>query len=116
MHLQTVRETLKQCAAMKNVVQLCNQEGLLKRLQALQKELAICEKALADYLEGICVLLLHCWIIHSVTMMWLFMQLLLILFQASELHSRDSTLSPLQICWIFCPMVTVLARYKTELN
>jgi dynein heavy chain len=33
------------------VVKLCNTENLLKRLQALQADLSICEKALADYLE-----------------------------------------------------------------
>eukprot|EP00698_Gefionella_okellyi_P005145 TRINITY_DN1471_c0_g1_i4.p1 TRINITY_DN1471_c0_g1~~TRINITY_DN1471_c0_g1_i4.p1 ORF type:complete len:2448 (+),score=753.76 TRINITY_DN1471_c0_g1_i4:538-7881(+) len=47
-----VRDVLKQCAAIKNVVNLCNIEGLLKRLQALQTDLGVCEKALADYLES----------------------------------------------------------------
>ena len=47
-----VREVLAQCASIKNVVKLCNTENLLKRLQALQTDLNICEKALADYLES----------------------------------------------------------------
>lgn len=34
-----------------NVVQATNQEGLLKTLDDLQKQLILCEKALAEYLE-----------------------------------------------------------------
>lgn len=35
----------------KNVIEATNQSGVLAELERLQKELAICEKALADYLE-----------------------------------------------------------------
>lgn len=34
-----------------NVVQSTNREGLCERLEGLQKELTLCEKALAEYLE-----------------------------------------------------------------
>lgn len=34
-----------------NVVQATNQEGLVKVLDDLQKQLTLCEKALAEYLE-----------------------------------------------------------------
>lgn len=34
-----------------NVVQSTNRDGLCERLEALQKELTLCEKALAEYLE-----------------------------------------------------------------
>lgn len=34
-----------------NVVQSTNQEGVSKQLDNLQKELTLCEKALAEYLE-----------------------------------------------------------------
>lgn len=47
-----VRDVLRQASSIKNVVNLCNQTGLLKKLQALQADLNICEKALADYLES----------------------------------------------------------------
>jgi dynein heavy chain len=35
----------------KNVVESTNQGGILPELERLQQELAVCEKALADYLE-----------------------------------------------------------------
>lgn len=34
-----------------NVVKGTNKEGLVQQLDALQKELTLCEKALAEYLE-----------------------------------------------------------------
>lgn len=37
-----------------NVVQSTNKEGLFERLENLQKELTLCEKALAEYLEVRC--------------------------------------------------------------
>ena len=37
---------------MKNCVAACNKEGLMKHLEKQQKELEICEKALAEYMES----------------------------------------------------------------
>jgi dynein heavy chain len=34
-----------------NVVQATNKAGLFEKLEALQKDLTVCEKALAEYLE-----------------------------------------------------------------
>lgn len=34
-----------------NVVQATNQDGLIEQLDSLQKQLTLCEKALAEYLE-----------------------------------------------------------------
>jgi dynein heavy chain len=34
-----------------NVVEATNKEGLIQKLEILQKELTLCEKALAEYLE-----------------------------------------------------------------
>jgi dynein heavy chain len=34
-----------------NVVQTTNKPGLFEKLEALQKDLTVCEKALAEYLE-----------------------------------------------------------------
>jgi dynein heavy chain len=34
-----------------NVVEVTNREGLSQKLEVLQKELTLCEKALAEYLE-----------------------------------------------------------------
>jgi len=36
----------------KNCVAACNKEGLMKHLEKQQKELEICEKALAEYMES----------------------------------------------------------------
>eukprot|EP00698_Gefionella_okellyi_P011837 TRINITY_DN3147_c0_g1_i1.p1 TRINITY_DN3147_c0_g1~~TRINITY_DN3147_c0_g1_i1.p1 ORF type:complete len:4003 (-),score=857.71 TRINITY_DN3147_c0_g1_i1:159-12167(-) len=47
-----VKQVLKDCGRVKVVVTLCNEEGLLKKLEALQKDLNICQKALDNYLEG----------------------------------------------------------------
>ena len=45
------REILKKVSKSKNVIDATNQPGLVPELERLQKELAVCEKALADYLE-----------------------------------------------------------------
>ncbi|XP_035709844.1 dynein beta chain, ciliary [Folsomia candida] len=45
------KNTLKKLYKTKNVVEATNQPGVLPDLEVLQKGLAICEKALADYLE-----------------------------------------------------------------
>ncbi|ODN03963.1 Dynein beta chain, ciliary [Orchesella cincta] len=45
------KEVLKKLYTNKNVVETTNQPGVLSELERLQKELAVCEKALADYLE-----------------------------------------------------------------
>ncbi|CAG7732677.1 unnamed protein product [Allacma fusca] len=45
------KEILKKISKTKNVIEATNQPGLVPELERLQKELAICEKALADYLE-----------------------------------------------------------------
>ena len=47
-----VKEVLKGMAVAKNCVECCNKEGLMKLLEQQQKELEICEKALADYMES----------------------------------------------------------------
>ena len=47
-----VREILTKCAEIKNVVNACNQDGLLKRLEGVQKLLEICEKSLNEYLAS----------------------------------------------------------------
>jgi dynein heavy chain, axonemal len=36
----------------KNCVKACNQDGLFKQLEMQQKELEMCEKALADFKES----------------------------------------------------------------
>lgn len=41
----------KEMAKTPNVVQGTNKEGLVQKLDILQKELILCEKALAEYLE-----------------------------------------------------------------
>lgn len=45
------KEVAKEMEADKNVVRTTNLPRLYERLEAIQKELAICEKALAEYLE-----------------------------------------------------------------
>lgn len=45
------RQLIVEMAEVPNVVQSTNKAGLLVRLEALQKELILCEKALAVYLE-----------------------------------------------------------------
>lgn len=42
---------MDEMSRMSNVVQSTNREGLCERLESLQKELTLCEKALAEYLE-----------------------------------------------------------------
>lgn len=46
-----LQNTLKKMYKTKNVVESTNQPGILADLEKLQEELAVCEKALADYLE-----------------------------------------------------------------
>lgn len=43
---------LKKFKETKNCVDCCNTDGLMKHLEKQQKELEICEKALADYMES----------------------------------------------------------------
>eukprot|EP00798_Chlamydomonas_sp_ICE-L_P023007 gene23007-30199_t len=47
-----VKEVLKTFAELKNAVECCNRDGLMKFLEKQQSELEICEKALADYMES----------------------------------------------------------------
>lgn len=47
-----VKQVLKEINVTKNCVAACNKEGLMKLLEQQQKELEICEKALADYMES----------------------------------------------------------------
>lgn len=42
---------MDEMSRMSNVVQSTNRDGLCERLECLQKELTLCEKALAEYLE-----------------------------------------------------------------
>ena len=49
---QKVKEVLKDMKATMNCVDACNKEGLMKLLESQQKQLEICEKALADYMES----------------------------------------------------------------
>jgi len=42
---------MKEVSKTLNVVEATNSEGLSQRLDNLQKELTLCEKALAEYLE-----------------------------------------------------------------
>lgn len=43
---------LQEFSEVKNCVAACNKEGLMKHLEKQQKELEICEKALAEYMES----------------------------------------------------------------
>lgn len=43
---------LQEFGEVKNCVAACNKEGLMKHLEKQQKELEICEKALAEYMES----------------------------------------------------------------
>jgi len=43
---------LQEVGEVKNCVAACNKEGLMKHLEKQQKELEICEKALAEYMES----------------------------------------------------------------
>jgi len=45
------KNVLKKLYPIKNVVETTNQQGVLSELERLQKELAVCEKTSADYLE-----------------------------------------------------------------
>lgn len=45
------QSTLQKLYKTRNVVEATNQQGILPDLEILQRDLAICEKALADYLE-----------------------------------------------------------------
>lgn len=47
-----VKEVLKSFKEIKNCVDCCNRDGLMKFLEKQQGELEICEKALADYMES----------------------------------------------------------------
>ena len=47
-----VKQVLRDCAKTKIVVKLCNQEGLLRKIEAMQTDLNVCQKALDNYLEG----------------------------------------------------------------
>lgn len=47
-----VKEVLVKFGELKNAVECCNREGLMKHLEKQQRELEICEKALADYMES----------------------------------------------------------------
>ena len=42
---------MKAMAVSKNVVDSTNRDGLFEQLEAIQAELTLCEKALAEYLE-----------------------------------------------------------------
>lgn len=43
---------MKEGSEIKNVTQFCTQEGLLPRLEQIEKELKVCEKALNDFLDS----------------------------------------------------------------
>lgn len=45
-------EQVQEFGEVKNCVASCNKEGLMKHLEKQQKELEICEKALAEYMES----------------------------------------------------------------
>ena len=47
-----VKAELKRLWEMKNVDRGCNQEGLLKRMEDILRELDICKKSLSDFLDG----------------------------------------------------------------
>ncbi|DBA86689.1 TPA: Dynein alpha chain, flagellar outer arm [Trebouxia sp. C0004] len=47
-----VKIILKEFGEVKNCVAACNKQGLMKHLEKQQKELEICEKALAEYMES----------------------------------------------------------------
>ena len=47
-----VKSELKTLWGMKNVDKGCNQDGLLKRLEGILRELDICKKSLSDFLDG----------------------------------------------------------------
>lgn len=47
-----IKAVLVDFLSTKNVVNCCAKEGLMKKLEALQSELEICEKALADFMES----------------------------------------------------------------
>lgn len=49
---QDIKVVLADFLQVKNVVNCCAKEGLMKRLEFLQSELEICEKALADFMES----------------------------------------------------------------
>lgn len=46
------QDILKSFKSLKNCVEACNQQGLLKRLEEQLSELELCEKALADFKES----------------------------------------------------------------
>lgn len=45
------KEMSKEMAKTPNVVEGTNKEGLVQKLDTMQKDLTLCEKALAEYLE-----------------------------------------------------------------
>jgi len=45
------KQMMAEAVTVPNAVQCCNREGLLQRLQELQKLLSLCEKSLSSYLE-----------------------------------------------------------------
>ena len=47
-----VKIILKDIGEVKNCVAACNKDGLMKHLENQQKQLEICEKALAEYMES----------------------------------------------------------------
>lgn len=47
-----VKIILKEIGEVKNCVAACNKDGLMKHLENQQKQLEICEKALAEYMES----------------------------------------------------------------
>lgn len=47
-----MKEIMKDGNAVKNCVKFCTKDGLLKRLEKIQGELKVCEKALNEFLES----------------------------------------------------------------
>ena len=47
-----IKKVLAKAKEITNVVDVCTQDGLFKNLEKQQKQLEICEKALADYMES----------------------------------------------------------------
>lgn len=45
------KEVMASAEQTPNVVQCCTRPGLLEKMETLQEQLGVCEKALADYLE-----------------------------------------------------------------
>jgi len=49
---RTVKEVLKECGTVPNLVKRCNKEGLIKLLEDTQHLLELCEKSLFDFMEA----------------------------------------------------------------